>query len=413
MKHLYKRMLYVALAAALLLTSVSAADLELTWNDVYCFSQTDLAPEETATGIMITSVPEKALGAVFLGTRQIQAGDVLTVTDISRLTFRPAGSAEGDATISCLSITEEGLGENAEMTLRIGSGKNEAPTAEDSEFETYKNIPGEVRLKVSDPEGDSLTVNIVKGPKRGTLEVSPDGTVTYTPEENKVGKDSFVYTVTDTAGNTSAEATVRIKIMKPSEKKTYADMEGDSALLAATWLREMGIYSGETISGHLLFQPDEAVNRGEFIAMCVALTASQEDLEALSTGFADECDTPTWLSPYVSEAVKCGYISGVPTEEGLMLLSGEAITRGEAAVIISNMLDLPTSDTQSVMAETDDAIPTWAAAAVSAALETGVFDATDSDAVLSRRDAAQLLYDAYQIAGEAAEENTLLSWAMK
>lgn len=413
MKHIYKRMLYVALMAFSLLTAASAADTELSPDGVYCFNQTDLAPAAETTGVMITSVPQEALGTVQLGSRQIQAGDVLPVDRLNELIFLPTGNVAGDATISCLSISDEGLGENAEMTLRIGSGKNEAPTAEDSEFETYKNIPGQVRLKASDPDGDALTVNIVKEPKRGTLEVSPEGTVTYTPEENKVGKDSFTYTVTDSAGNTSEEATVRIKILKPSEKETYADMEGDSALLAATWLREMGIYSGETVSGHKLFQPDETVNRGEFIAMCVALTSSQEDLDAMTTGFADEADTPAWLSPYVSEAVKCGHISGVPTDNGLMLLSQAEITRGEAAVIVSNLLDLPAGNAQSVMAVEDAAVPTWAAASVSAALEAGIFDATDSDAVLTRRDAAQLLYDAYQLAGENAEENTLLSWAMK
>ena len=413
MKHMYKRIFCVTLLIFSLLTTVSAADTELSPDDVYCFNQTDLAPVAGTTGVMITAVPDAALGTVQLGARCIQAGDVLMVDDISKLVFLPAGTRSGDATISCLSISEEGLGENAEMTLRIGSGKNEAPTAEDSEFETYKNIPGEVRLKVSDPDGDTLTVTIVKEPKRGTLEVSPEGTVTYTPEENKVGKDSFTYTVTDSAGNTSGEATVRIKIKKPSEKETYADMEGDSALLAATWLREMGVYSGETVSGHKLFQPDETVNRGEFIAMCVSLTSTQEELDALTTGFADEAETPAWLSPYVSEAVKCGYISGVPTDNGLMLLSQEEITRGEAAVIICNMLDLPAADTQSVMTVEDAAVPTWAAASVSATLDAGIFDATDSDVILTRRDAAELLYDAYQLAGENAEENSLLSWAMK
>ena len=412
MKHMYKRTFFVLLAALALNASVSAADAALTANDVYCFSQADLAPAPETTGVIITNVPDPALGAVKLGSRRIQAGDVLTAESISSLIFLPAENTQGTATVSCLSISEEGLGENAEMTLRIGSGKNEAPTAEDSKFETYKNIPGEVRLKAADPEGDTLTVTIVKEPNRGTLDISPEGTVTYTPTENKVGKDFFTYTVTDTAGNTSSEATVRINIKKPSEKETYADMEGNSALLAATWLEEMGIYTGERISGHRLFQPDEAVNRGEFIAMCVALTAQQEDLEAVSSGFADEDDIPTWLSSYVSEAVKCGYISGVPTEDGLMLLSDRQITRGEAAVIVANLLDLTTESTQSVMAEYD-AVPTWAAAAVSATLESGIFDATDSQAVLTRADAAQLLYDAYQTAAEAGKANSLLSWAMK
>jgi hypothetical protein len=247
-------------------------------------------------------------------------------------------------------------------------------------------------------------VTIVKAPKRGTVEVAQDGTVTYTPKENKVGKDSFTYTVTDTAGNTSSEATVRIQIKKPSEKDTYADMADDPALLAATWLREAGVYEGEVVAGQRLFQPEETVSRGEFIAMCMKLTGVENDTEVLTTGFADSSETPQWLAPYVTAALKCGYISGVPTDEGLMLQADSDISRGEAAVIVSSMLEL--SDTETVMA-TDSTVPAWAATAVASLHQAGLFDASDSAQLLSRREAAELLYEVWQ----NAEESTLLSWA--
>jgi hypothetical protein len=402
MKHM--RICFSLFAVCLLSTPVLAIEPEVTWGETYCFSQEQLAAEAEAAGVVITQVPETALGTVQLGTRQILAGDVLPADYLDQLTFTPASGAEGDATISCLSILEDGLGETAEMTIHIGSGKNEAPAAEDSEFETYKNISGEVPLKVSDPEDDPLTVTIVKAPNRGTVEIAQDGTVTYTPKENKVGKDSFTYTVTDTAGNTSQEATVRIKIKKPSEKDTYADMADDPALLAATWLRESGVYEGEVVAGQRLFQPDETVTRGEFIAMCMKLTGVASDAEALSTGFADASEMPQWQAPYVSAALSCGYISGVPTDQGLMLQANADITRGEAAVIVSSILEL--SDTEAVMAE-DSSVPAWAATAVSALQEAGLFDASDSAAELTRREAAELLYQVWQ----NAEENTLLSWA--
>ncbi len=408
MKHMYQKMLLLLLSALTLLTPVMAGEAELHQQDVYCFSPAELS-SEGASGVIITEVPFSVLGTVQLGDRVLRAGDVLTAESLNKLTFIPGENAEGEATISCLSITEEGLGENAEMTLKISSGKNEAPVAEDSRFETYKNISGQVPLNTKDTENEPLTVNIVKEPKRGTVTLNADGSVTYTPNENKVGKDSFVYTVTDPAGNTSQEATVRIDILKPSHKETYADMEGDTAHLAAAWLREKEIYSGETVSGHLLFQPDEPVTRGDFIAMCVSLT-TDELTDPTSAGFADDAQTAGWLSPYVTEAVKCGYITGIPTEDGLMLMAQQNITRGEAAVIISSMMALPKKESQTVMAEAE-AIPAWAASAVSATLEAGVFDATDYDSVLSRRDAAILLYDAWHSANENAEENTLLSWA--
>lgn len=408
MKHMYQRISLTLAALSLLLLPVTAGDASLTWDDVYCFSAGDLSAVD-ARGIIVTGIPEESLGTVKLSARTIRAGDVLTAETIDQLTFIPSMGTEGQAVISCITITEDGLGEEAEMTLKIGSGKNEAPVAADSDFETYKNISAEIPLSVTDKESDAYTVNIITPPKRGTVSVDQEGTVTYIPEENKVGKDSFTYTVTDAAGNTSNEATVRLQILKPSHKETYADMLGSDGLLAATWLREMDIFSGETVSGNALFHPDETLTRGEFIAMCAALTGT-EPLEPAKTGFLDQETTASWLKPYVSEAVKCGYLTGIPTQEGLMLLSEQQITRGEAAVMASSLLALPEAQAENVMAE-DTAVPAWAATAVSAALEAGIFDATESNALLTRKDAAMLLHRIYFTAKENAEEITMLSWA--
>lgn len=394
------------LLGALLGTPALAADREVLWDDVYCFSQADFSLEDG--GIMLTDVPASSLGQLRLGSRVLRAGDVLTASQLEGLTFSPAGTTEGDAVISCLRISSDGKPQEAALTLKIGAGKNEPPVAEDSTFTTYKNIPGQVPLTVSDPEQDVLTVTITKEPKRGTVTVDESGVVTYTPNENKVGKDSFSYTVTDTAGNTSEEATVRIQIEKPSDKQTYGDMEGDEALLAATWLREEGIYQGEMVSGQLLFQPEETVNRGEFIAMCVAMTGRDEDAEPLSTGFADESETPAWLSPYVATALRCGYLTGVPSDTGLALQAGSPITQAEAAKMVSGLLSLPEDQSQTVLA-LEDGIPAWAAGAVSAMEQASVYTVSDADAPLTRREAAMLLHSAAQ--QSQREDRTLLSWA--
>lgn len=403
MKRVYHFSIVALVIFSLCLTPVFAEDISLTTDDIYCFSPENFPQNET--GIFVTAVPSPALGRVKLGARTICAGDVLTQDSLNKIVFIPTTDAQGDAILSCISISDTGALTDSELTIRIHSARNEAPTAEDQEFETYKNIPGEIVLKATDPEGDPLTVQIIKEPKRGTVTVSAEGTVIYTPEKNKVGKDTFVYTVTDTAGNTSPEATVHIKIAKPSHQETYADLQGDSVLLAATWLREMDVYSGEVVSGNSLFQPDETLSRGEFLAMCVSLT-TQTEPEALSVGFVDDAATPLWLTPYVTEAVKCGYLSGVPTEDGLALLAHQDISRGEAAVIVSNMLSLSGGGTETVMGS-QDALPAWAASSVSAVMDAGIFDASEVDMLLTRREAAQLLYDAWHL----ENENSLLAWA--
>ena len=401
MKHFIASISSLLLAASVLAFPVSANDDQVVWGEVYC-----LTMEADSLGIVITDVPSDSMGSVFLGTRKIVAGDVLTRQQAQQLTFVPTTGATGDTAVACMSITPDGLTEEAQMTLKIGSGKNEAPTAQDSDFETYKNIAAPVPLSIQDPENDDLTVTIVSQPKRGTVEVSDDGTVTYTPTENKVGKDSFTYTVTDTAGNVSEEATVRIRILKPSDKETYQDMDGDPAQLAAMWLKENGIYRGSSVAGKLLFAPEEQVSRGEFTAMCVALTQAQPEL--LETGFIDGDEMPLWLQPYVGAALKCGYLSGIPTENGLAMEASDPIRQGEAAVMLARVLNLPQSEDQSVLAQ-EDSLPAWAASAVFSMRDAGLEDLSDTAAPLTRRDAAMLLYSAWNLAKN--QESSLLSWA--
>ena len=406
MKHFIALISSLLLAATLLALPVSASNDQVVWGEIYCFSSEDLTMEADSLGIVITDVPEDTMGSVFLGTRKIVAGDVLTRQQAQQLTFVPITGAEGDAAVACMSITPDGLGEESRMTLKIGSGKNEAPTAQDSELETYKNIAAPVPLSVQDPENDTLTVTIVSQPKRGTVEVAEDGTVTYTPNENKVGKDSFTYTVTDTAGNVSEDATVRIRILKPSDKETYQDMDGDPAELAAMWLKENGIYRGSSVAGTLLFSPEDTVTRGEFTAMCVALTQAQPEL--LETGVIDGEDMPLWLQPYVGAALKCGYLSGIPTENGLAMEASDPIRQGEAAVMLSKVLSLPQPEEQSVLAQ-EHSLPAWAASAVSSMQNAGLEDLSDTESPLTRRDAAMLLYSAWNLA--KTQESSLLAWA--
>ena len=405
MKHSVRRLCALGLLAAGLGTTALAADLELTSGEVYCFSAADFPRGED--GLLLAAVPAPELGALYLGNRQLRAGDAVPGDRLDQMTF--AARETGEAVIDCL-YPDGGTADSWQMTLKIGSPKNQPPAAESSTFQTYKNIPGQVPLSVSDPEGETLTITIVREPRRGTVEVSEDGIVTYTPRENKVGRDSFTYRAEDPAGNVSEEATVRVTILKPSDRQTYGDLDGDAALLPATWLRETGIFSGETVSGQLLFSPERTVTRGEFLAMCAALVGI-EDGETVSTGFADEAATPAWLGPFVTMALRCGYLSGVPTDGGLCLEPAAEITQAQAAVLVRNILGLEDSETQSVMAREQD-LPAWAARAASAMGEQGLYQMTDPAAALTRRDAAMLLYAAWQY-GEMQERPSLLSWAAK
>ena len=87
-------------------------------------------------------------------------------------------------------------------------------------------------------------------------------------------------------------------------------------------------------------------------------------------------------------------IAGANTEDGVVFRPAEAITKAEAAVMLQNILELPTRDAEPVFAATeDDMIPVWAAEAYHALQDAGIeLSSTGQDDVLTRRDAACTLY---------------------
>lgn len=409
MKKLLSYFLVCSLMAGFLLNPAWAQDVTLEPGESYCFAESDFSESAPVKGILITSVPDATMGSLRLGSRILSPGDVITSQQLSGLQLQ-AADGDGDTTLTCIALTEEGLGEEAEMTFHIGKEKNLPPVAENSEFFTYKNIPGNVPLTYQDPENDPVTILIQTAPKRGEVLVAEDGTVTYTPKKNKVGKDSFTYILEDSAGNRSQEATVRVEIKKPSDKETYGDVAGTDAELPAMWLKDTGVFRGETISGQLLFQPEKPVTRGEFLTMCMSLSGEEPREDAISTGFLDEDATQDWLRPYVTTALACGIISGRKTEDGLVLAAEETITEGEAAVILTKTLSLPIPDDQTVM-NLDDSVPVWASGSVSAVMAAGLADNVAYAESLDRGEAAELLYRVALISGNYSP--SLLSWAQE
>ena len=63
----------------------------------------------------------------------------------------------------------------------------------------------------SDPDGDVLICTVETGPMHGTVILNPDGSFTYTPDENYHGTDEFGYSVSDGHGG-SATGTVTFTI---------------------------------------------------------------------------------------------------------------------------------------------------------------------------------------------------------
>ena len=378
------------LAAVCCLTAlaVPAAAAEVECDAAYCFSSADFSEDENLAGICITGLPDSASGTVMLGTRVVQQGDILTAAQLAQMTFHPLRSEENrTAVVTYLPIFEDRVESAAAMAIQVIGRQDQAPVAEDSAMETYKNLPNEAMLKAKDPEGQALTFTVTRQPRRGDVVIREDGSFHYTPKKNKVGVDSFTYTAADPAGNVSREATVTITIMKPEDAKLYADTAGKSCRFAAEWMKNTGIFVSESISGNSCFQPEKDVTKGEFLTMLVGALEIPLEEDAVFTGFSDE--SPDWLKPYLAAAMRSGLTAGWPEADTFRF--GDPITGAEAAVMLQNALDLKhAGDAEPVSVEAADAAPAWAAGALDILESNGIFLSQSEN--LTRGEAAQIFY---------------------
>ncbi|ELB7599250.1 tandem-95 repeat protein [Vibrio parahaemolyticus] len=81
-------------------------------------------------------------------------------------------------------------------------------------------------------DGKVVSLDINNGPANGTVSVNPDGSVTYTPNDNYVGKDTFTYVVT--SGGVSESTAVEVNVTPvndaPVAKDDIATTQEDTAV---------------------------------------------------------------------------------------------------------------------------------------------------------------------------------------
>ena len=101
-------------------------------------------------------------------------------------------------------------GPGGQTQASVGIAINQPPSAEGQNVDTMEDVPLPLALKGTDPEGDALSYTVVTTPSSGTLSGAPPD-LTYTPNENYHGTDSFTFKVNDGTSD-SKVATVSIDV---------------------------------------------------------------------------------------------------------------------------------------------------------------------------------------------------------
>lgn len=298
----------------------------------------------------------------------------------------------------------------ADITTAVAANAN--PIAENQEYSTFRNIAIQGRFSATDPDGDTVTFEIADAPKKGSVQAGQDGSFLYTPSENKKGQDSFTYIAIDNNGNLSNKATVTISINKQSTKLTYSDMADNSSYYSALVLAEKGVLIGEKLGTEYFFRPDSTVTRGEFLAMCLAMSDAETLQGITRTGFADDESIPMWVKPYVSTALMTGVITGYKDDNGKLVFSSqEPISFAEAAVMLNNILQI--SDVTSVIATEQTTCPVWSVQAEANLAACNILPALGTECInnITRAEAADMLVAAMTVIKERDNGGSLLNWA--
>ena len=122
------------------------------------------------------------------------------------ITVHPYADQNGSAVITLLVTDADGATATVTFTVNVAP-VNDAPVAvdrtsyisEDSDLKTLNQNAAASDVDIA-TNGDELTLTIITPPKHGTANATAEKTITYKPDANFNGTDSFVYEVTDKAG---------------------------------------------------------------------------------------------------------------------------------------------------------------------------------------------------------------------
>jgi gliding motility-associated-like protein len=162
-------------------------------------------------------------------------GDVLTYTIIQPINF-PGGALSGLApnltftpdagalltNSFTFTINDGTTDSNVATVTLLPDGSNYAPVADNNTVITDEDTPVNITLTGTDVNGDAITFDVATTPAHGILS-GTGANLTYTPNADYNGTDSFTFTATD-GSLTSPAATITISVVAINDAPIAGDM---------------------------------------------------------------------------------------------------------------------------------------------------------------------------------------------
>ncbi len=225
---------------------------------------------DTTEGEGVMTEEDTAVSITLLGSDP--DGDALTYNVITgpshgrlsgtapKLTYTPQPNFNG--TDSFIFNVNDGMVDSVPVTVLITvKAVNDPPMANDISVTTLEDTLVAITLSGCDPDGDMLSYSVVKGPSHGSLSGTGPN-LTYTPNEDFNGSDSFLFKVNDGTVD-SAASTVSITVKPVNDPPTAS-------------------YVGAKVRKNPPIAEDNSVTTQEDTPVSITLKGSDPDEDALS-----------------------------------------------------------------------------------------------------------------------------------
>ena len=179
--------------------------------------QTVSTPEDLAKAITLSGTDPEAQTLTFALAAPSPAHGTLSGT-APNITYTPAANYNGPDTFG-FSVTDPFNNSDTGLVHVNVTPVNDPPVATNVSANTTEDNATGVTLVATDIDGDTLNYSVVSAPTKGVLSGTAPS-LTYTPNPNENGVDSFTFKATDPSNANSNTATATINIAAVNDPPT-------------------------------------------------------------------------------------------------------------------------------------------------------------------------------------------------